>query len=143
MAEFKKSDRKADLLLTGEWRLASVDEVKENLEEIKKQKILNTWDIARLLDGWVDGPGYGYHYAKEYKPNMGHMLLIKTDESRHGIFNPFMYDDVVLDDKGTRAALLLSVDDKIVEVMEFVAFNIAVGDTNRKPAYKNRKAIPN
>lgn len=62
--------------------MASVDEVKRNLETIKQEQILDSWDIARLLDGWVDGPGYRYTIKNEYKPTMGHMLLVKAPVSR-------------------------------------------------------------
>ncbi|GLJ20048.1 hypothetical protein SUGI_0363580 [Cryptomeria japonica] len=120
--EFKKLKRNAELFLSNEWRLASVDEVKRNLETIKQKQILESWDIARLLDGWVDGPGYRYNYKNEYRPDMGQMLLVKSPVSRpsDGKFCEEMYSGVELNSEGLKAALLLSCDDKITEVVCFV-----------------------
>ena len=82
--EFQRATRDANLLVSGEWRLASVEEVKRNLEEIKSQGILERWSILRLLDGWVMGSGYNYEIQQGYKSNtvMGNMLLLKTATSR-------------------------------------------------------------
>ncbi|KAH9297281.1 hypothetical protein KI387_028963, partial [Taxus chinensis] len=115
--------RDANLLVSGQWRLASVEEVKSNLEEIKNQKILERYDIARLLDGSVDGAAYGYTVNQEWR-DMGHMLLVKTNASRpsDGSFNPEMYSGVELNAKGREVALRLSVDDKITEVIYFVLY---------------------
>ncbi|GLJ20059.1 hypothetical protein SUGI_0363760 [Cryptomeria japonica] len=127
--EFKKLKRNSELFLSDEWRfwrLASVDEVKRNLETIKQEQILDSWDIARLLDGWVDGPGYRYTIKNEYKPTMGHKLLVKSPVSRpsDGKFYEEMYSGVDLNSEGLKAALLLSCDDKITEVMRFVLKSI-------------------
>ncbi|GLJ54955.1 hypothetical protein SUGI_1179890 [Cryptomeria japonica] len=124
--EFMKVSRDAELI-SGEWRLASVDEVKSNLEEIKRQGILDTWSILRLLDGWVTGSGYGYELLQGYKSGMGEMLLVKANTTRppNGLFDPEMYSGVELSAKGREAALLLSVDDKITEVVHFVLYLFA------------------
>ncbi|GLJ20045.1 hypothetical protein SUGI_0363540 [Cryptomeria japonica] len=95
-------------------RLASVDEVKRNLETIKQEQILECWDIACLLDGWIDGPG------------MGQMLLVKSPVSSvcDGKFCEEMYSGVELNNEGLKAALLISCDDKITEVTCFVLKSI-------------------
>ena len=82
--EFQTASRDANLLVSGEWRLASVEEAKSNLEEIKRQGILETWSILRLLDGWVKGSGYNYEIEQGYKSiaYMSEMLLLKTTASR-------------------------------------------------------------
>ncbi|GLJ20062.1 hypothetical protein SUGI_0363870 [Cryptomeria japonica] len=123
--DFRKIERSAEQILSDDlsyWRLASVAEVRDNMDRIKKERILDSWDIARLLDGWVDGPGYRYTIENEYKPNMGHMLLVRTKTPRasDGKFIEEMYSGVELNSKGRKAALLLSCDDKITEVMCFV-----------------------
>ncbi|GLJ54951.1 hypothetical protein SUGI_1179790 [Cryptomeria japonica] len=124
--EFKKVSRDAQLI-SGEWCLASVDEVKSNLEEIKRQGILDTWSILRLLNGWVTGSGYGYELLQGYKSGMGEMLLVKTNTSRpsNGLFDPEMYSRMELSAEGREAALLLSVDDKITEAVHFVLYLFA------------------
>ncbi|KAH9319660.1 hypothetical protein KI387_021429, partial [Taxus chinensis] len=109
-----------------EWRLASVEEVRRNLGTIKEKRILDSWDIARLLDGWVDGPGYRYSVRNEYKPVIGHMLLVKTRERRPDdvSFEPKIYSGVELNGEGRKAALLLSCEDKITDVICFVLHSI-------------------
>ncbi|KAH9289664.1 hypothetical protein KI387_033781, partial [Taxus chinensis] len=68
------------------------------------------------------GPGYKYEIHQGYKAGMSHMVLVKTNVSRppDGSFNPEMYSGVELNDQGRTAALLLSCDDKITEVVYFV-----------------------
>lgn len=107
--------------ISDDWRLATVEEVRNNLQVIKQKGILESWDIARLLDGWVDGPGYRYTIKSEYKP-MGHMIVVKTKVSRPS-FNKFskdMYSGVSSSREGRQAAVLLSCDDKIAEVLLWV-----------------------
>ncbi|GLJ54956.1 hypothetical protein SUGI_1179900 [Cryptomeria japonica] len=127
--EFQKLSRDVNLI-SCEWRLASVDEVRSNFEEIKSQAgILQQWSILRLLDGWVAGFGYNYELEQGYKSitTMGEMLVVKTNISRppNGLFNPEMYSGVELSAQGREAALLLSVDDKITEVVLFVLYLFA------------------
>ncbi|GLJ20051.1 hypothetical protein SUGI_0363620 [Cryptomeria japonica] len=127
--EFKRQKRNPELFISKkwrEWRLASVDEVRMNIEKIKNEEILKSWDIVRLLDGWVDGPGYRYNSKNEYRANMGEMLLVKTNVSRpsDNIFNEKIYSGLELKSEGLKAALLLSCDDKITEVMCFVLMSI-------------------
>ncbi|GLJ34451.1 hypothetical protein SUGI_0692870, partial [Cryptomeria japonica] len=82
--EFAKCSRDPIPLLFGQWRLASVKEVKDNIEQIKNQNVLSDWSILRLLDGWVDGPGYGWNVEQSYREGVGEMLLVKTKASRKG-----------------------------------------------------------
>ncbi|KAH9320374.1 hypothetical protein KI387_043970 [Taxus chinensis] len=123
--EFKSRSRYAQNIQR-EWRLASVEEVRRNLGTIKEKRILGSWDIARLLDGWVDGPGYRYTVRNEYRPSIGHMLLVKTPVRRpdDGSFDPEVYSGVKLNAEGREAALLFSCEDKITEVLCFVLQSI-------------------
>ncbi|GLJ19993.1 hypothetical protein SUGI_0362580 [Cryptomeria japonica] len=125
--EFKRRPRDTRELLSGEWRLASVKEVRDNMEQIRKEGILQSWDIARLLDGWMDGPGYRYNTGIEFRRGIGHMLLVKTTVERHpcGQFTEGMYSGVKLNSQGRKTALLFSFEDKFTEVMCFVLKNIA------------------
>ncbi|GLJ54947.1 hypothetical protein SUGI_1179640 [Cryptomeria japonica] len=124
--EFQKPSRDVNLI-SGEWRLASVDEVKSNLEEIKSKGIPGKWSIVRVLDGWAMGSGYDYELHQGYKSGMSEMLLVKTNKSRpsNGLFDPEMYSGVELSAEGREAAVLLSVDDKITEVVHFVLHRFA------------------
>ncbi|GLJ20018.1 hypothetical protein SUGI_0362970 [Cryptomeria japonica] len=127
--EFRKCKRNVELLSAGKWRLASVNEVRSHIRTIQENQILESWDVVRLLDGWVDGPGNRYNAVEEYRSNMVHMLLVKTNVSRpsDGTFDMEMYSGVELNIEGRKAALLLSCDDKITEVMCFVLKSIVDG----------------
>ncbi|GLJ27471.1 hypothetical protein SUGI_0539060 [Cryptomeria japonica] len=120
---FKMLSRDANLI-SGDWRLASVDEVKSKFEEIKSQGILQEWSIVRLLDGWVMGSGYEYELKQGYKSGMSDMLVVKTNTLRpsNDLFDPKLYSGVELSTQGREAALLLSADDKITEVVHFVLY---------------------
>ncbi|GLJ20067.1 hypothetical protein SUGI_0364040 [Cryptomeria japonica] len=80
--EFRKCKRDVELSSAGKWRLASVNEVRSHIRTIQENQILESWDVVRLLDGWVDGPGNRYNAVEEYRSNMVHMLLVKTNVSR-------------------------------------------------------------
>ena len=107
-------------LIEGQWRLASVEEVRSNLEEVKA--ILKEWSIVRLLDGWVMGSGYKYELQQGYKCGMSDMLVVEMNKIRpqDGRFDSEMYSGLELTAQGRQAALLLSADDKITEVIHFV-----------------------
>lgn len=87
------------------WRLATFKETEERLETIKKQNILEKWDRARLLDGWITGPGYNFEMGNDFKGCLGYMLLIKTQSSG------FPYDNVILSPEEKEVALFLCADD--------------------------------
>ncbi|GLJ54944.1 hypothetical protein SUGI_1179580 [Cryptomeria japonica] len=114
-------------IISGQWRLASVAEVKSHFNEIKSQEILGDSSIARLLDGWVAGSGYGYKLEQDYRDGMSDMLIVSTNTLRpsNGSFDPQMYSGVELSAEGRKAALLLSADDKITEVDYFVLYLFA------------------
>ncbi|GLJ54957.1 hypothetical protein SUGI_1179930 [Cryptomeria japonica] len=123
---FKMLSRDANLI-SGQWRLASVDELKSNFKKIKSQRIVKEWIIVHLLDGWVTGSGYNYELKQGYKSGMSDMLVVNTNKLRpsNGTFDPEMYSGVELNAQGGEAALLLSVDDKITEVVYFALYLFA------------------
>ncbi|GLJ20039.1 hypothetical protein SUGI_0363360 [Cryptomeria japonica] len=120
--EFRKCKTNAKLLSAGKWRLTSVDEVRSNMGTIEENQILESWDIVRLLDGWVDGPCYRYTTKNEYRHNMGHMLMVKMNVSRpsDGRLDEEIYSGEMMNWQGRNAAVLLYCGDKITEVMCFV-----------------------
>ncbi|CAK0797740.1 unnamed protein product, partial [Prorocentrum cordatum] len=47
-----------------DWRLATHEEVKRNLDEVREK--LGQWDVCALANNWkVDGPGYGCNVTKQ------------------------------------------------------------------------------
>ncbi|GLJ34464.1 hypothetical protein SUGI_0693140 [Cryptomeria japonica] len=134
--EFKKCTRDPIPLLFGEWRLASVKEVKDNFQQIKNQNLLCDWSILRLLDGWMDGPRYGWKVEQSYKKGIGEMLLVKTKAFRKGdgALVPEMYSGVYLTEEGRDAALLFSMEDKIAEII-YVIFSIYTKPAEREAQF--------
>lgn len=59
------------------WALANRALVERNLDTVKR--LLNSWDIAALADGWkIDGAGYG-HIIQRLGPGEcpGHSILVR------------------------------------------------------------------
>ncbi|KAH9314593.1 hypothetical protein KI387_023220 [Taxus chinensis] len=94
------------------WRLATYEEAKNGVESIKEQGLLGKWDRARLLDGWISGPGYNFQMKNDFRWCMGYMLIIQTQPTSGSA-----YVDVSLGDLGKEVALLLCAEDWNLEVI--------------------------
>ncbi|KAH9289768.1 hypothetical protein KI387_033885 [Taxus chinensis] len=60
------------------WRLATFEEAKNGVEEIKEKGLLKKWDRVRLLDGWILGSGYDFRMGNDFKGCLGYMLLVQA-----------------------------------------------------------------
>lgn len=57
------------------YRLATIHEVELHRSELFRSGALQTWDISKLLDGWIDGPGYDNRPVREFRPELGTCIL--------------------------------------------------------------------
>ncbi|XP_059068681.1 uncharacterized protein LOC131859143 [Cryptomeria japonica] len=98
------------------WRLATVQEARDNLEMIKQQEWDCEWERARLLDGWIIGPRYDFQIGDDFRIFLGHMLVIQIQGDSHDLRRS-IYAGVTLTDIGREVALLLCAHDWNYEVL--------------------------
>ncbi|XP_057863598.2 uncharacterized protein LOC131071677 isoform X2 [Cryptomeria japonica] len=119
--DFRKLER---FCRTGpDYRLATVKEAKANLEWIKRNNLLEKWDRARLLDGWIGGAGYDFNVQVGFRSCLGYMLVVETptpEISNTGNSDPALYSNVPLSNEGRSAALFLCCEDWNYEVLHWL-----------------------
>eukprot|EP01018_Ginkgo_biloba_P011064 Gb_27687 [translate_table: standard] len=133
--EFGKENRSCQIPCG--FRLATVDEAKQNLEGIKP--LLNKWDNVRLLDGWMSAGPDGDIERLEvgFRHRLGYMLITPTAEVSAGgsARGAEVYGEVAVNEKGKQAALFLCVEDLNYEVVDWL-LNSAWPNANNKNANK-------
>ncbi|KAH9316707.1 hypothetical protein KI387_025334, partial [Taxus chinensis] len=119
--EFRK-DRRSCRTESG-WRLATVEEAKDYLESIKRGDLLEEWDRARLLDGWIGGSGYDFHVQVGFRSCLGYMLVVPASPipeiSASDYRDGCLYSKVRLNEEGRNAALFLCCEDWNYEVVSW------------------------
>ena len=59
------------------WRVASIKDVQEHMEEIKEVLELHEWAICALTDGCIKGPGYDYEIERKAGQKLGQKIIIR------------------------------------------------------------------
>ncbi|GLJ23619.1 hypothetical protein SUGI_0447290 [Cryptomeria japonica] len=103
------------------WRLATVEEANNNLKWMTDNNLLEKWDLARLLNGWIGGSAYAFDVQEAFRSCLGYMILIEssTPEISHADDRSAgLYSEVPpLSNEGRSAAVLLCSEDWNVEVL--------------------------
>ena len=69
-----------------EYRLATVDDVRELEDEARAAVQQEVWGIVKLKDGKIDGPGYGCNVESGSFTDFTHKLVVTGN---HGYFFAF------------------------------------------------------
>eukprot|EP01018_Ginkgo_biloba_P011071 Gb_27040 [translate_table: standard] len=140
--EFRKENRSCQI--PSGFRLATVDEAKQNSEGIKP--LLNNWDNVRLLDGWMSAGPNGDIERLEvgFRHRLGYMLITPTAEVSAGgsARGAEVYGEVTVNEEGKQAALLLCAEDLNYEVVDWL-LNSAWPNANNKNANKQAERHEN
>lgn len=75
------------------WRLATIQEAKDNLQMIQKQEWEWKWERARLLDGWISSPRDEFHIGDDFRIFLGYMLVIQIQGTGNDSSGAFSYSN--------------------------------------------------